>query len=189
LQSAYRVLVATSEKQLQANVGNKWDSGKVNSDRSVNVEYRGEPLSSGEKCYWKARVWDKKGRPSTWSQPGSFEVGLMEQSDWKGQWIGLGVESNKTVRGVISSSWKRTNDSFVLEVEIPANSTARVSVPTFGLEKGVITEGGKTVWKDASYVSGVAGVTGAGRDGDWVTFDIGSGRYCFELRGAKSDRP
>ena len=56
LQSAYRVLVATSEKQLQANVGDKWDSGKVNSNRSVNVEYLGQPLTSGEKCYWKVRV-------------------------------------------------------------------------------------------------------------------------------------
>jgi alpha-L-rhamnosidase len=93
MQSAYRVLVATSEKQLQANVGNKWDSGKVNSDRSVNVEYRGKPLASGEKCYWKVRVWDKQGRPSTWSQPGSFEMGLMEQSDWNGQWIGIAPPS------------------------------------------------------------------------------------------------
>ena len=89
VQSAYRVLVATSEKQLQANVGDKWDSDKVNSDRSVNVEYRGKPLASGEKCYWKVRVWDKQGLPSTWSRPASFEMGLMEQSDWKGQWIGV----------------------------------------------------------------------------------------------------
>ena len=89
LQSAYRILVATSEKQLHGNVGNKWDSGKIESGRSVNVEYRGKPLSSGEKCYWKVRVWDKQGQPSTWSRPGSFEMGLLEPSDWKGQWIGV----------------------------------------------------------------------------------------------------
>ena len=100
LQSAYRVLVATSEKQLQANVGDKWDSGKVNSDRSVNVEYRGKALSSDEQCYWNVRVWDHQGRPSTWSRSARFEVGLMKQSDQsspkgfaaagrKGQWIGV----------------------------------------------------------------------------------------------------
>jgi len=108
LQSAYRVLVATSEKQLHANVGNRWDSGKVNSDRSVNVEYRGKPLVSGEKCYWKVRVWpalsqvegNTQGQPGgptrgvgRWSQPASFEMGLMEQSDWKGQWIGVAPPS------------------------------------------------------------------------------------------------
>jgi len=75
LQSAYRVLVAGSEKQLQANVGDKWDSGMVNSDRSVNVEYRGKALSSDEQCYWKVRVWDHQGRPSTWSRPARWARG------------------------------------------------------------------------------------------------------------------
>ncbi len=89
VQSAYQILVASSEAKLGADVGDKWDSGKVNSDRSVNVDYRGKALTSGEKCYWKVRVWDKQGQPSTWSQPGSFEMGLMKQSDWKGQWIGV----------------------------------------------------------------------------------------------------
>lgn len=81
MQSAYRILVVTSEKELQANVGDKWDSSKVNSSRSVNVEYRGKPLSSGERCYWKVRIWDKLGRPSRWSRPAWFEMGLMKQSD------------------------------------------------------------------------------------------------------------
>jgi alpha-L-rhamnosidase len=71
-QSAYQILVAGSEKKLKADVGDKWDSGKVASDQSVNVEYRGKPLTSGEKCYWKVRVWDHQGRPSTWSKRGRF---------------------------------------------------------------------------------------------------------------------
>ncbi len=93
MQSAYQILVARSEEKLQARVGDKWDSGKVISDRSVNVDYRGEALASGEKCYWKVRVWDEQGRPSAWSKPGSFEMGLLNQSDWKGQWIGMGPGS------------------------------------------------------------------------------------------------
>jgi alpha-L-rhamnosidase len=88
-QSAYQILVASSAAKLGADAGDKWDSGKVSSERSVNIEYQGKVLVSGEKCYWKVRVWNKQGQPSTWSQPGSFEMGLMEQSDWKGQWIGV----------------------------------------------------------------------------------------------------
>jgi len=88
-QSGYRVLVSTSLEQLQANVGNKWDSGEVPSNRSVNVEYRGKPLSSGERCFWRVRVWDKQGQPSAWSSPATFEMGFMDQSDWKGKWIGV----------------------------------------------------------------------------------------------------
>jgi alpha-L-rhamnosidase len=97
--------------------------------------------------------------------------------------------SIKTVRGIISSSWKKTDASLALEVAIPANATAQVSVPTLGLKEFAITEGGKAIWKNDSYIDGVAGVADARRDVDWVTFDIGSGRYCFELSGAKSHRP
>jgi alpha-L-rhamnosidase len=89
--------------------------------------------------------------------------------------------SIKTVRGVISSSWKRAKDSFVLEIEIPVNSTAKVSVPTFGLKEFAITEGGKASWKNDFYIDGAAGITDGRRDADWVTFDVGSGSYCFEL--------
>jgi len=88
-QSAFQILVAGSEAKFEADTGDKWDSGKVDSDNAINVEYAGKPLASGEKCYWKVRVWDKQGRPSTWSQPASFEMGLLKQSDWKGQWIGV----------------------------------------------------------------------------------------------------
>jgi alpha-L-rhamnosidase len=41
--------------------------------------------------------------------------------------------STKTVRGMVSSNWKRNNDSLILQVAIPVNSQARVSVPRIGL--------------------------------------------------------
>jgi alpha-L-rhamnosidase len=93
--------------------------------------------------------------------------------------------SIKTVRGVISSSWKKTDASLTLEVTIPANATARVSVPALGLKKFTITEGRKVVWKDGSYVKGTKGITAASRDGDWVAFDVGSGAYSFQLTASK----
>ena len=89
--------------------------------------------------------------------------------------------SIKTVRGIISSRWKRTRHSFVLEIEIPVGSVAEVSVPTLGVNAFAITEGGKAVWQNDSYINGVAGIADARRDADWVTFDVGSGSYCFEL--------
>jgi hypothetical protein len=91
--------------------------------------------------------------------------------------------SIKTVRGIISSSWKRTEDSFVLEIEIPVGSTAEVNVPTLGLKDVVITEGGKAIWKNERPIDGVAGIAGARRDSERVTFGVGSGSYRFELKG------
>jgi alpha-L-rhamnosidase len=93
--------------------------------------------------------------------------------------------SIKTVRGIISSRWNKTDASLTLEVTIPANATAKVSVPTLGLKEFAITEGGKAIWQNDSYVRGVVGITGASRDVDWVTFDVGSGSYCFELKGKR----
>jgi hypothetical protein len=56
-------------------------------------------------------------------------------------------------------------------------------VPTLGLKGVEIAEGDKDAWKDGSYVRAVVGITGASRDVDWVTFDVGSGSYCFKLTG------
>ncbi|MBL7219565.1 MAG: family 78 glycoside hydrolase catalytic domain [Phycisphaerae bacterium] len=89
MQSAYQVLVASSAEKLKANVGDKWDSGKIASARSVNVVYAGKALAGRERCWWKVRVFDKPGRPSPWSKPAKFEMGLLKKAEWTGEWIGL----------------------------------------------------------------------------------------------------
>ena len=88
-QTAYQVLVASSEKLLKKNKGDLWDSGKVASDQSIQVEYAGKPLQSRTHCHWKVRVWDKDGKESEWSQPALWTMGLLTPGDWRGKWIGL----------------------------------------------------------------------------------------------------
>jgi len=90
MQSAYHVLVASSAEKLRSDIGDKWDSGKVASEKSVNIPYQGRKLSSGEKCYWKVRVWDKYGQASPPSKSATFEMGLLKKSDWQGKWFGMG---------------------------------------------------------------------------------------------------
>jgi alpha-L-rhamnosidase len=89
-QSAYRVLVAGNGEDLQAEENLLWDSGRVESSRSVGIEYEGEALWSGSRCVWKVRVWDEAGNPSPYAEPAVFEIGLLERSDWEGAWISLG---------------------------------------------------------------------------------------------------
>lgn len=74
-QSAYEVHVATSEAGLAS--PDVWDSGKVQSDRSVDVSYGGPALTSHSRYVWSVRVWDDAGVASAWSGPGSFETGLL----------------------------------------------------------------------------------------------------------------
>ena len=87
-QSAYQILVASSAENLQSGRADKWDSGKVISDRSVNVPYAGATLSSDEPCHWQLRVWDQDDRASAYTEPAAFTMGLLHESDWTGHWIG-----------------------------------------------------------------------------------------------------
>ncbi len=92
-QSAYRILVAGSEKELAADRGDLWDSGRVESAETVNLPYGGKPLASRQRCYWKVMAWDAAGKPSPWSQPGQWSMGLLKPGDWKAQWISFLDES------------------------------------------------------------------------------------------------
>jgi alpha-L-rhamnosidase len=60
-----------------------WDSGKVESSRTIGIEYAGKPLQPGQRVGWKVRVWDDKG-PSEWSAPATFEMAI---ADWQAMWI------------------------------------------------------------------------------------------------------
>jgi alpha-L-rhamnosidase len=87
-QTFYRILVASSLDNLASDKGDLWDSGKVASEQSIQVPYAGKALISRTSCYWKVKVWCGK-QECAWSEPASWNVGLMELSDWKAQWIGL----------------------------------------------------------------------------------------------------
>jgi alpha-L-rhamnosidase len=91
-QSAYQILVASSEEKLNSGVGDLWDSGKVESDQSTQVAYAGPPLPSRARAWWKVRVWDATGNESAYSAPAWWEMGMLNSSDWKGQWISLPVD-------------------------------------------------------------------------------------------------
>jgi len=86
-QSAYQILVSSSEALLHDNQGDLWDSGKVQSSNSLDIRYRGKGLTSRQRCYWKVRVWDETGRVSPFSEPHVWEMGLLAGSDWQARWI------------------------------------------------------------------------------------------------------
>ncbi len=93
MQSAYRILVASSAEVLAQDRGDLWDSQKVPSDRNVHVVYEGAPLRSRQRCYWKVRTWDADDNPSPWSEVAWWEMGLLSSGDWLAEWIGLRDET------------------------------------------------------------------------------------------------
>jgi len=86
-QTAYQIQAAGSAHDLKR--GRLiWDSGKVTSDRQTGIPYAGKPLASRQRVVWQVRVWDADRRASDWSEPGSWEMGLLDKSDWgSARWI------------------------------------------------------------------------------------------------------
>lgn len=88
-QSAYRILAATSLAHLNVGDDDLWDTGKIESEQSIQLRYSGKPLNSKQAVWWKVQVWDQDGNASPWSDPATWPMGLLRQSDWMGQWIGV----------------------------------------------------------------------------------------------------
>ena len=88
MQTSYHILVASSPELLARNEGDLWDSGKVNSDASHLVSYAGVPMKSNLRCYWKVKSYTTKGETS-WSEPALWTMGLLGETHWRGQWIGM----------------------------------------------------------------------------------------------------
>lgn len=79
-QRAYQVRVSSGGRTL-------WDSGRVASADSVSVPYGGPPLESRQRLEWTVRVWGERGGVSAWAEPASWEMGLLERSDWQARWV------------------------------------------------------------------------------------------------------
>ena len=112
-QAAYQVMVASTPELLAKDQGDLWDSKKVASDQSIQVEYAGKPLESRMICHWKVRVWLKNdttgngqrttdnsspGKPSAWSAPAGWSMGLLRPEDWKAKWVKAGGDTSPWLR-------------------------------------------------------------------------------------------
>lgn len=71
-QAAYQIQVQRAGLPLDETP--LWDSGRVASDSSVNVEYAGAGLEPGTRCVWRVRAWDLRGSVSSWSHPQEFRL-------------------------------------------------------------------------------------------------------------------
>ena len=78
MQAAYQIQVSDRD-------GIVWDTGKIESDKSIHIPYEGPTLQSRQRVSWKVKVWDDKERESDWSAPAVWEMGLLNTSDWQGR--------------------------------------------------------------------------------------------------------
>ena len=79
--------------------------------------------------------------------------------------------SYQSMYGLIHSRWQRQSESLILDVTIPANTAARIYVPS---DPGtIVLEGDMAADK-------VPGIDSMGRDGEYAVYQVPAGQYCFK---------
>jgi alpha-L-rhamnosidase len=84
-QTAYEVQAARTVDDLEH--GRLiWETGRV-AGAGQRVTFGGT-VGSRDTVAWRVRVWDADGRPSRWSDPATWSMGLLEPGDWgDARWI------------------------------------------------------------------------------------------------------
>jgi hypothetical protein len=116
---------------------------------------------------------DLAGIGSDPASPGFKQITIKPQPVGDVTWCRATYHS---VRGPITSDWKRESGAFTLRITIPANTAATVFVPS--KSSATVTESGVPVNRGT-------GVTFLRQEGDRSVFRVGSGSYTFTAAGPK----
>ena len=106
-QTAYQIIVSSTRSNLDADKGDLWDTGKVTSNETIQISYRGKPLQSRQHCFWKVRAWDQNNQASNWSGRSEWAMGLLKPTDWAATWIG---DRQPSVQDVSATQLRREFD-------------------------------------------------------------------------------
>jgi alpha-L-rhamnosidase len=99
-----------------------------------------------------------------------------------GEGLSRAEATYKSINGTIAVNWKKSEDaSLNMQVTIPPNTKAIISVPKNGMEAVLIKEGGQIVWSKRNMQTTVAGIDEANEDSDYVNFNVDSGVYDFNV--------
>lgn len=87
-----------------------------------------------------------------------------------------------TVRGTVSSSWRNSEEKYVLDVSIPVGADAVICVPDHARNNATVKESGKVVYRDGQGYDG-DGLEYIGYEDGYFQYSCKSGSYSFEVTG------
>ena len=108
--------------------GDIWDSGKIESDASQWIAYQGKPLKRNARYYWKVKVYTNRGE-ADWSAPAFWSMGLLNEADWQGQWIGL----DRAASGDSETQWSRLAARYLRKEFALSREVKRATVHIAGM--------------------------------------------------------
>lgn len=104
-QKAYQILISSSESNINNNIGDIWDIGRINSSSSSNIEQTGKPLNPNSTYFWKVRIWDKAGRLTEYSRVQKFRTGLFSGAISNGNSFQIELIKPKSIVKTTSTSY------------------------------------------------------------------------------------
>ena len=96
VQTSYQIQVVSGGQLM-------WDSGRVESDQSVLVPYKGAALKEMTVYQVQVSVWDNYGELE--QVTGNFETGLMREENWNAKWITHTLPAEETACPVFVRSF------------------------------------------------------------------------------------
>ena len=87
----------------------------------------------------------------------------------------------KTQSGSVAVAWRQEAGTLAMQVTVPVNTAAQVSVPKLGPGAVAISESGKAVWEGGAFRPRAVGIDAGEESRDAVTFQVGSGSFDFRL--------
>ncbi|HUX27357.1 MAG TPA: alpha-L-rhamnosidase N-terminal domain-containing protein, partial [Terracidiphilus sp.] len=115
-QTAYEVMVASRAELLRQGKPDVWDSGRVASGESENVNYAGPALKAASRYFWKVKVWGAATKVYPASAVSWWETGLLKQDAWRAEWIGFETPEEAAVRHA-PAKWIINPDAKALAAE------------------------------------------------------------------------
>lgn len=88
-QTGYQIIVASEREFCEKEIGDFWDSGKIEDTLCTHIPYGGEELLSCQKYFWRVRWWNSSGQVSPYSEISVFSTGFMGNSKFRANWISM----------------------------------------------------------------------------------------------------
>ncbi len=115
-QTAYEVLVASRAELLKSGQADVWDSGRVESNESLNVHFCCPAEKASTRYFWLVKVWGGDGKLYPESEASWWETGLLKQDAWRADWIGYETAEESAVRNA-PAVWITSPDARALAQE------------------------------------------------------------------------
>lgn len=122
-QTVYRLVVGRNYDEVSRGHGDLWDSDRIESSQSTNIEYGGPNLNTDTTYYWSVKLWTHHGE-TDWAEPANFTTALSSER-WRGDWITHQPEEGDT--NGWRSQWRSPDENHEEWIQVDLGESHKIS--------------------------------------------------------------